>query len=309
MPVLTGPLLSPAELDALGRLQLRLRRRVVAGGVGGHRARGHGTSLDFDDYRPYQPGDDPRRVDHHAYRRLGRLLVKLYEAEDDTGLQVVVDASASMGFGSKPAAACRVAAAIAVVAAHGGDRVRLVVADQRVADQRVTLGRWRRGRQAVAAILADLAAVHARLAVPPEPPQPRVADDPDPLLSALRQALPHSRRGPVVLISDLLLPAHGEVLATLAAATSGAACLHLLDGEDLDPVVTDDPRLIDVDYGTVINGAATDAARRRFAAARDAWLDGVTGQARSADIALRRQVGPLDSAGLLRLLPAIGVLR
>lgn len=298
------PLLSPAELDAIGRLRLRLQRRVVAGGVGGHRARGHGTSLDFHDYRPYQPGDDPRRVDRHAQLRLGRLLVKLYEAEDDTAVQVIVDASASMGFSSKPAATCRVAAAIAVVAAHGGDRVRLVIADRAV-----VVGPWRRGRQAVGAVLGELEAVRERLAQPPAQPDPTRGRIPDPVLSAVRQTLPHSRRGPVVLISDLLLPDHSEVLATLATATSGGAVVHVLGVEDLDPVLDDDPRLIDVDYATVVHGAATAAARRRFATVRDTWLDGVAAQTRRAGMAFGRHVGELDSADLLDLLPGTGVVR
>lgn len=296
------PLVTAEELDALGRLRLRVRRRVSLGTVGGHRARGHGASLDFDDYRPYQPGDDPRRVDRHAQQRLGRLLVKLYEAEDETGIQVVLDASASMTFGAKAAAACRLAAALSVVAVHAGDRVRHVVADDAV-----QVGRWRRGRRALAPILADLGQVRRRLDDRPHTPPSGPSPADEVLMGALHRALRLSRRGPVVLISDLLQPGHQTLLRTLGTAQAGAACLHVLDPEDLDPWLDDDPRLVDVDYGTQVDGAATPAARQRFAARRDAWLTDIAAVAARAGVAYTRLVGEVDTSALLRVLGASGV--
>lgn len=302
-PALLKPaLLKPAELDALGRLRLRVRRRVSLGAVGGHRARGHGTSLDFDDYRPYQPGDDPRRVDRHAQQRLGRLLVKLYEAEDEAGIQVVLDASASMAFDDKPAAACRLAAAIAVITTHAGDRVRLIT----VTDT-VHVGPWRRGRRAIAPILAELNGVRQQLDDLPRTSSLANDQATDPLLDAIGPALRLSRRGPVVIISDLLQPNHQMLLRRLGAAQSGAACLHVLGDRDLDPWLDDDPRLVDIDYGTQIDGAATPAARRRFEARRDTWLTDTAALATSAGVAYTRVVGPVDTTALLGVLGSSGI--
>src|SRR5690349_6042603 len=89
-------LLDPATLARLERLQLGTRRRL-AGSIGGeHRSPNHGPTLDFAEFRPYQPGDDYRRIDHLALARLDRLLIRLYEAEDDVTVRLLIDTSTSM---------------------------------------------------------------------------------------------------------------------------------------------------------------------------------------------------------------------
>lgn len=298
-----APLLTPGELEALRRLGLRARRRVSSGVTGQHRARGHGSSLDFDDYRPYQPGDDPRRVDPHAHLRLGRLLVKLFEAEDETGLQLVVDTSASMAFGAKATVACRLAAALAVTAVHGGDRVRLAT----TGPGPTALGPWQRGRPAIGALLAQLGGVRDAMARRPDDPVPTrpVAD---PLEQALRLCLPASARGPVVLLGDLLTPGWADLVRLLGAARAGAAVIHVVGREDLDPWLDDDPRLVDADYGTQVDGAATPAARRRFADRRDRWLDDVDATAGTAGVGLVRIVDDLPVEAQILALTRSGVV-
>jgi uncharacterized protein (DUF58 family) len=125
---MTEHLLPPALLGRLGRLRLASRRRVQGRFAGAHASRRYGSSLDFADYREYVPGDDPRWVDPNAYARLGRLLVRLFEAEDEAALRVVVDCSASMAFGNKLHRGRQVAVALAAIAAGGGDRVRVLLA-------------------------------------------------------------------------------------------------------------------------------------------------------------------------------------
>ena len=73
-----------------------------------------GISVEFSDYRPYGRGDDLRYVDWNIYGRLDRLYVKLFVDEEDLCLHLLLDASASMGFGepSKLAYAARLAAAL-----------------------------------------------------------------------------------------------------------------------------------------------------------------------------------------------------
>ena len=70
---MTDGLLSPSELRALARARLTLRR---TGGAlpGGHLARRRGTSVEFADHRPYQPGDDFRLIDWAVYARHKRLV-------------------------------------------------------------------------------------------------------------------------------------------------------------------------------------------------------------------------------------------
>ncbi|HWA24338.1 MAG TPA: DUF58 domain-containing protein [Lacunisphaera sp.] len=89
------------ELAGLGSLPLRARVLADALGAGGHSSRRKGASVEFADYRDYQPGDDLRRIDWRLYGRTDRL--HLRETHEETPLRVVLllDVSQSMAFASR----------------------------------------------------------------------------------------------------------------------------------------------------------------------------------------------------------------
>ena len=125
-----APLLDPALLARIGDLAL-LARTVVDGFMHGlHRARRVGLSLDFAEHRPYQPGDDIRRIDWRVYGRTERFYVKEYEADTNASVIFVLDASASMDFGSGPLTKFEygriLLASLAWLSQRQGDRVGLV---------------------------------------------------------------------------------------------------------------------------------------------------------------------------------------
>ena len=259
-------LLEPELLAHLQRLRMATRRRVQGRFAGGHTSRRFGSSLDFADHREYVAGDDPRRIDHAAYQRLGRLLVKLFEAEDEAAVRVVVDLSASMGFGDKPLAARRVAALFAALAANGQDRIRLLLATP----AGVEPGPWYRGPATVVAAEARLMA-----AVTADPTAP--GDDhrsPD-LLGALRRAHGEGPAGPVILISDLLFEGWDVVLGALASGRGDPILVHLLGTSDLEPDVRGDVRLVDSETGAELEVGVAEEVLAAYAATRDAWLDEV----------------------------------
>lgn len=76
-------------------LPLKLGLRGSNGNVPGS---GAGSSIDFQDHRPYVPGDDPRHIDWQAYARSGHYTMKLYREEVRPIADIVLDASASMFF-------------------------------------------------------------------------------------------------------------------------------------------------------------------------------------------------------------------
>ncbi len=74
-------------------------RRVMEGQYAGRHAspqRGH--SVEFSDYREYVPGDEMGDVDWKVYGRSDKLFIKLFEHQSDMAVNLLVDASASMGF-------------------------------------------------------------------------------------------------------------------------------------------------------------------------------------------------------------------
>ncbi len=117
----------PLLLGALERLQLRSRKPLAGQLLGSHRSRRHGSSLDFADFRDYQPGDDFRRIDYLTLARLDQLVIRLYEAEDDITVRLMVDCSASMRLDQKLQRAAELAGAIGFVALTRRDRVEVHV--------------------------------------------------------------------------------------------------------------------------------------------------------------------------------------
>lgn len=77
-------------------LQLPLRTQVWRGASGNWAGAGIGSSIDFQDHRPYLPGDDPRYIDWQAYARTGHYSMKLYRDEVSPSVDLILDTSASM---------------------------------------------------------------------------------------------------------------------------------------------------------------------------------------------------------------------
>jgi uncharacterized protein (DUF58 family) len=94
-------LIDPAVLAKIGNLEL-VARHVVEGFITGlHHSPHFGMSVDFAEHRAYMPGDDIRRIDWRVYGRTDRHYIKQFEADTNTDFTVVLDTSASMGFGSR----------------------------------------------------------------------------------------------------------------------------------------------------------------------------------------------------------------
>ncbi len=87
-------------LQRLSKVGVAARQAVEAALVGQHRSIHRGLSVEFAGHRPYQPGDDLRRLDWIVYARTDRYDVRLYEEETRLRATIVLDASGSMGFGS-----------------------------------------------------------------------------------------------------------------------------------------------------------------------------------------------------------------
>lgn len=318
-------LLPPELLARLAGFRLANRHRVQGRYAGSHRSRRLGQSLDFADEREYVPGDDPRSIDLNASRRLGRLLVKLYEAEDEAAVRLVLDLSASMGFGRKTTAARQLTAAFAALAAGGQDRVRVLLVGgrpvlptsdvpsggaspteeptPRAGDvAAVDAGPWFRGPSTLPAV------EHRLLATAPPDGSGEPAGRAH-LVAALRQAHGEGPRGPVVLISDLLFPGWQGVVRTLASGRGDAVLVHVLGREDLEPTMRGDLRLVDAETGEVTEVGITDDALDDYRATRDAWLDEVETTVASHGIGYARAVDDTDIGDLLLTdLRGLGVL-
>lgn len=259
-------LLEPRFRARLERLALGVKGRVTAQWAGRHTSTRLGESLDFADYRPYQPGDDYRRIDHNLRARLGVVMVRQYEAEQELPIEVVVDLSASMGLHGKDDTARRLAAMVAYMGLAAGDRVRL----------------W---------------------ALPGDEGRPEVQGPSGrhlaawPLLERWLESRPvagegHVRHvgrmlsgsgGAVVLVSDLLMGEWKEAVDGLAP-TAGGLVLHVLAPEELDPSLAGDLDLIDVESGSRVAVSTSEEVMRRYRNVVEEFASDVARRARRAGL-------------------------
>ncbi len=97
--------------------------------TGMHKSVHRGSSVEFAEYRKYVPGDDIRHIDWRVFGRTDRFYMKEFEAETNLRCYLVVDTSASMGFGAgeenKFDFARRMAATLAYPLMQQGDAVGL----------------------------------------------------------------------------------------------------------------------------------------------------------------------------------------
>src|ERR1700694_1403524 len=120
-------MLTTAELNLLGRLDLAYGRPQSGLYAGERRSPRAARSPEFSDFRPYVSGDDFRQIDWRAYARFEKLMLRLYVGEEEPCLNVVLDRSASMSLGEPPKwpAARRLAAGLCFLGLSAMDRVQV----------------------------------------------------------------------------------------------------------------------------------------------------------------------------------------
>ncbi|MBW2976560.1 DUF58 domain-containing protein [Candidatus Woesearchaeota archaeon] len=86
-------------LDQLDRFHLVVKKRVTSTYTGPRRSIATGRGLTFKEHRIYSPGDDIRLIDWKVFGRTDDLYIKTFEEERNLTAHIIMDASASMGFG------------------------------------------------------------------------------------------------------------------------------------------------------------------------------------------------------------------
>lgn len=119
--------LTPDLINRLEAFQLAVRWVRSGRSVGGRfPINRRGSSVEFADYAAYTPGDDIRAVDWNLYARLDRLFVKTYKEEIELSVELIVDATASMGLPTpeKFARAAQLAVCLGYIGLAGHHHVR-----------------------------------------------------------------------------------------------------------------------------------------------------------------------------------------
>ncbi|MEW6187894.1 MAG: DUF58 domain-containing protein [Thermodesulfobacteriota bacterium] len=208
-------------LRKLERVRLLAARAIKGPRKGEHRSWRSGTSLEFLDYRKYQPGDDVRYVDWNVYGRLDKLFLKLFRSEEDLSVHFLLDRSGSMSFGSpsKIFYSQKMAAALGYIALSNLDNVDFVS----FSDSLKESSNRHKGKRAYPALLGFLKQL-----------KPEGETGVSPSLESF--AVTCSRPGLAVILSDFL-DSNGleKGLEALRQRKFKTIFIQVLDHEELSP--------------------------------------------------------------------------
>ena len=273
-------------MASLSNLELVARTAVEGFFTGLHRSPRFGFSQEFREYRAYVEGDDPRFVDWNVYARTDRTYIRRFEGETNTRLMILLDASASMGYGSHSVTKLQyakfIAAALAYMAARQHDPVGLIVFDEQTRQYRPPTAR--------AGALQGL--IHAVDAV--------IAGGRTDLARSFQSFREHlSRRGLVAVISDLYCDpaAMTRAVQPLAARGHDIMIFQLLDPHEIKPQWRDAVVLEDVETRQTLN-ISPDYLETTYLERLDSHLASLRSAAASvgANHALLPTDQPLDDA-------------
>ena len=269
-----GLQVSARALIQLNRLRLNTSRYLPGHGVGSRTSVRRKPAADFREHRMYVPGDDMRFVDWKASARQEHIFIKQGEYQKKVNVYVLLDCSASMGWGEPPkaATALSLAAALGYSALTHGDRLTVVP----LVDRNQLNGTAVRS-------MAPLGPISGKGQFPG-------------LLNYFRslpfqgsidlaEAIRHfSRRvavgsGLVLLISDLLgnepysRAEIGSALEYLPMPTWNVVVLHLLHPAELKPTWRGEYEFFDIETGTTTNYDVTAKVLQAYQGRVQAWRE------------------------------------
>ncbi|MFZ0889298.1 MAG: DUF58 domain-containing protein [Candidatus Binataceae bacterium] len=246
---------TPDFMARLEQLRIKTRREYAGMGKGAHLSPRRGTSLEFNDYRPYSLGDDFRYVDWGLYGRTDKLYIKLFKEEEDLLTYIFIDASASMAY---PAAdrkfevAVALALALGYLALSSGDRVMI----RTLAGQggETSSPSFVHDRYRIVELARRLSAVKPAGAL-------------DFASTLAREMVAIRRAGKVFIISDYLMMMNSVTkgLELFTAANMDVTAVQVLGGGELaGQGLEGDVELVDAESGERLRVAVSARERERY---------------------------------------------
>lgn len=260
----SSPLTIPPEVRSrLKRLILRTRRDPGGRGFGMHPSRNKGAGIEFAQYRAYEPGDEPRRIDWKLFARSDKFFVREAEEESPVAVWMLIDASASMAQAdrarpdwSRLDAARLLTLCIAELALMQGDRFGWIT----LREGRLGLAEPRGGRAQIDRLQIDFARMDAAGTFPDAA-----------TLAPLWERI--GARDLVFFLSDCFDEGGIALIERLARAGREVMVVQMLTVEERDFPFDGGYRFLDPESGAALIGdgrALRESFLARFAAARAA---------------------------------------
>lgn len=228
-------MLTPEFLTKLDQLRIQCQKPFRGRFRGDRRSLNRGTGVEFADYRLYQHGDDLRYLDWNIYARLEKLFIKLFQADEELPVSILIDTSQSMQFGepTKLHYAKHLAAALSYISLTNSDKVALYT----LAERLTTALPSTYGKSQFARIQKALTTVET--------------DGTTNLTGSLKHLATHQpQAGVVIVLSDFLDSAgYAEGINALLGRGFALTLIHIQCQEEIDPPPTGEWRLEDAETG------------------------------------------------------------
>lgn len=254
------PELSPELLERVRAIELKARKIVDELLLGQYHAVFRGLGIEFDELRPYVPGDDVRDIDWKTFARSGEPVIRRYREDRDLTVVFVVDVSESMRAGALPVSKAEVAAEIcavlALAAIRNNDRVGLLLFASRPERYVRPATGARHALRVVREVLRGGSAT----------PGTDIAAALEYLTGVQR------RRATIFLLSDFLTPS-GDQAMRAAASRHDLIAIRLRDSGDSELAPGGIVRVRDAETGAEFDLDAGDSRARETFAAHVTELD------------------------------------
>ena len=243
-------LLDPEFMNKLDQLEL-VSRKIFAGKMRGERrSKKKGQSVEFADYRHYVVGDDLRFVDWNIYARLDKLFLKLFLEEEDLHVSFLIDSSKSMDWGTpgKSLYARRIAAALAYIGLVNYDRISLYAYSDGLQYEMAGV----RGRRLMFKVIDFLTKVQC--------------EGGNNLTETCKQfIIRHPQPGIVIVLSDFFEKGgYEQGLRYLLSRKYDIYCIQILCPEEIEPTLTGDLQLKDIEDDDVAEVTISRALLNRY---------------------------------------------
>ncbi len=257
----TEDLLDPEFIVRLERLEM-VSKKIFRGSMRGERrSRRRGESAEFADHRNYVVGDDLRFLDWNVYARLERLFIKLFLEEVDLHVNILVDVSKSMAWGKPEKAryARQIAAALSYVGLANNDRVSVYSFANGLVGELSGM----RGKRLLPKVLEHLQTIEC-------------GGISDFHTSCKQFSLRHSQPGILIVLSDFFDKGGYESgLRMLLGKKSDVYCIQVLAPDELEPQLTGELRLTDVEDEDVAEVSMSRALINRYKQNLSAYCKGL----------------------------------
>jgi uncharacterized protein (DUF58 family) len=220
-------------LRKLEYLQVVSRREFSGRNRADRRTPKKGRGIEFADHRQYARGDDFRHIDWKAYKRVNRLLLRLFEEEQDLPIYLILDVSGSMAEAAKFDLARQIAAALCYIGLVHLDRLTILTFARGLAHESSP----GRGTGRIFRVFELLERLEAA--------------GPTDLRESLKEFASRPRPvGLTVIISDFLAAGGFEAgLKILRTLGHDVFVVHVASQADRDPAALGDVRFVDAETG------------------------------------------------------------